>query len=201
MLKDPDFKVVQVCKEDEGVSICSALYCTGHRSLLLMQYTGLLDSVNAIRASAMEGENPVCMMVGMLLKEPGIKATQSKHYGVRIVEPVLDAMGIEHHMIETPDAIAAIVPSIEKAYASEKPVVLLIGTEAKMSVMKRDECLKVLARHRTDEIVVAVFTAAQELLQIAPHELNYTFYGLDGPGFLARTRACAGEAGQARYPP
>ncbi len=49
-------------------------------------------------------------------------------------------------------------------------------------VMKRDECLKVLARHRTGEIVVPVYKAAQEWLQIAPHDLNYTFTGAMGQG-------------------
>ena len=48
--------------------------------------------------------------------------------------------------------------------------------------MKRDECLKVLARHRTDEIVVAVYKAAQEWLHIAPSDLNYTFTGAMGQG-------------------
>ena len=59
MLCDPDFKVVQVCKEDEGLSICAGLYAAGHRSLLVMQYTGLLDSVNALRGVAKEGKNPI----------------------------------------------------------------------------------------------------------------------------------------------
>lgn len=49
-------------------------------------------------------------------------------------------------------------------------------------MMKRDECLKVLARHRRDEIVVAVYTAAQEWIHIAPSELNYTFTGAMGQG-------------------
>ena len=49
MLVDPELRVVQICKEDEGVSICSGLYAAGQRALLLMQYTGLLDSVNAGR--------------------------------------------------------------------------------------------------------------------------------------------------------
>src|SRR5436309_16028337 len=66
ILRDPDFKVVQVCKEDEGVSICSGLSAAGHRSVLMMQYTGLLDSVNSLRGVAMEGEIPVCMIVGLL---------------------------------------------------------------------------------------------------------------------------------------
>ena len=49
-------------------------------------------------------------------------------------------------------------------------------------MMKRDECLKVLARHRTDEIVVAVYQAAQEWIHISPSELNYTFTGAMGQG-------------------
>jgi sulfopyruvate decarboxylase subunit alpha len=129
ILRDPDFKVVQVCKEDEGVSICSGLYCAGHRALLLIQYTGLLDSINALRGVAVEGRNPVCMMVGLLGKEPGFPPTQSKRYGLRIVEPILDAMGIQHHLIETMEDVAKIVPSVEHAYSLSAPVVLLIGRE------------------------------------------------------------------------
>lgn len=49
-------------------------------------------------------------------------------------------------------------------------------------MMKRDECLKVLARHRTDEIVVAVYMAAQEWIHISPSDLNYTFTGAMGQG-------------------
>ena len=49
-------------------------------------------------------------------------------------------------------------------------------------MMKRDQCLKVLARHRTNEIVVAVYQAAQEWLHISPSDLNYTFTGAMGQG-------------------
>lgn len=129
LMKDPDLRVVQVCKEDEGVSICSGLYCTGQRSLLLMQYTGLLDSINALRAVGMEGQNPVCMMVGLLGKEPGIKPTESKRYGLRIVEPILDAMGIEHHLLEDSRDSEKISPAVGRAYTRSAPVALLIGRE------------------------------------------------------------------------
>lgn len=129
MMQDPELRVVQICKEDEGVSICSGLYAAGQRALLLMQYTGLLDSVNALRGVAVEGQNPVCMMVGLLNKEPGVPPSQSKRYGVRIVEPVLDAMEIEHHWIEAPADADHIVPAIDRAYARLLPVVMLIGRE------------------------------------------------------------------------
>jgi sulfopyruvate decarboxylase TPP-binding subunit len=129
ILRDPDFKVVQVCKEDEGISICSGLFSAGHRSLMMMQYTGLLDSVNALRGVAIEGENPVCLLVGLLGKEPGVAPTESKKYGVKIIEPILDAMGIEHHWVEESADTRKIVPAIEKAYADTRPMAVLIGRE------------------------------------------------------------------------
>ena len=47
-------------------------------------------------------------------------------------------------------------------------------------MMKRDACLKVLARHRTDEIVVAVYRAAFEWKVISPSPLNYVAVGAMG---------------------
>jgi sulfopyruvate decarboxylase subunit beta len=129
LLKDPDMRVVQVCKEDEGISICSGLFAAGHRSVMMMQMTGLLDSVNALRGVAVEGSNPVCMIVGLLGKEPGVAPTESKKYGVRIVEPVLDAMEIEHQLVEDAADVEKIVPAIDVASDRQAPVVLLIGRE------------------------------------------------------------------------
>jgi sulfopyruvate decarboxylase subunit beta len=49
-------------------------------------------------------------------------------------------------------------------------------------MIKRDEMLKVFARQRKDEIVVAVYMAAQEITHISPNDLNYTFTGAMGQG-------------------
>jgi phosphonopyruvate decarboxylase len=49
-------------------------------------------------------------------------------------------------------------------------------------MMKRDDMLKTFARQRKDEIVVAVYMAAQEITHIAPNDLNYTFIGAMGQG-------------------
>jgi hypothetical protein len=69
------------------------------------------------------------MMVGLLGKEPGVQPTQSRRYGLRIVEPILDAMNIKHHLIEDGADAAGIVPAVENAYACSAPVALLIGGE------------------------------------------------------------------------
>ena len=122
-----DPRLIRVCKEDEGVGICGGLAHCGRRALLLIQQTGMLDSINAIRGVAVEYRLPIPMMVGLLEKEPGVPPPRSKRYGVRIVEPILDAMGILYHEIEQQPHVAKIAPAIEEAYAKSQPVVLLIG--------------------------------------------------------------------------
>lgn len=124
---ETDPRLIRICKEDEGVAICAGLAYTGKRGLLLIQQTGLLDSINAVRGVAVEYQLPICMMVGLLEKEVGVPPRQSKKYGVRIVEPILEAMGIEYHEIEQQADVAKIRPAIDDAYARSKPVVLLIG--------------------------------------------------------------------------
>jgi sulfopyruvate decarboxylase TPP-binding subunit len=120
-------RLIRICKEDEGVGICAGLAHTGKRALLLIQQTGMLDSINAIRGVAVEYALPVCMMVGLLEKEPDVRPRDSKRYGVRIVEPILDAMGITYHEIEEDADVAKIRPAIDEAYKTSRPVVLLIG--------------------------------------------------------------------------
>jgi len=124
---DPALRLVRVCKEDECIGIASGLHYSDKRALTLIQYTGFLDSLNAIRAVAVEYKQPICMMVGLLGHEPERLPTESGRYGVRIIEPICDAMGIPHHLISQDSDVAKIKPAIEKAYADSFPVALLIG--------------------------------------------------------------------------
>ena len=129
LVEDKRFRLIRVCKEDEGVSICAAMSMCEKRSLLLIQYTGLLDSINALRAAGCEYRMPVCIMAGLLAKEPGVAPTKSKSFGVRIVEPILDAMSIPHALLEDMGDERHIHPAIDQAYASSYPTALLIGRQ------------------------------------------------------------------------
>jgi sulfopyruvate decarboxylase subunit alpha len=124
---DTDFRLVRVCKEDECVGIASGLTYSDKRALILIQYTGFLDSLNAIRAVAVEYQQPIVMMVGLLGHEPERPPSQSGRYGVRIIEPICDAMGIPHLTISEDAHVARIKPAIDKAYADSFPVAMLIG--------------------------------------------------------------------------
>ena len=122
-------RLIRVCKEDEGVSICAAMSYNNTRSVLLMQQTGLLDSLNAIRAIGVDYGLPVVMLVGLQGKEPHLPPDRSTSFGVRIVRPILDVMGIEHSVVETDRDVDAIEHGIEVAYAESRPRVFLIGRE------------------------------------------------------------------------
>src|SRR3979411_2569938 len=52
--RDPELKLIRVCKEDECIGIASGLSYCDKRALALIQYTGFLDSINAISGIAGE---------------------------------------------------------------------------------------------------------------------------------------------------
>ena len=124
--RDPQLRLIRVCKEDEGVSICSGLGYAGVPALLLMQHTGLLDSLNCIRGVAMEYEFGLCVIVGLQGMEPDREPPQSDKYGVRIVEPVLDAMNIAHGRLAVRGDEARIPQAFQRARASRRPFVFLV---------------------------------------------------------------------------
>ncbi len=127
MARDPAFRLIRVCKEDECIGIASGLFYAGRRALTLIQYTGFLDSINAIRGIAVEYSQPICMMIGLLGHDPEMTPRESPRYGVRIIEPILDDMGIAHHLISLDRDVEKIRPAIDKAYRDSQPVALLIG--------------------------------------------------------------------------
>ena len=125
--KDPDFQLIRVCKEDEGVSICAALSYSNTRALLLMQQTGLMDSLNAIRAIAMDYHLPVCMMVGLQGKAANETILESASYGVRVIPPILDVMALNYIDIDSNADTNNISPAIDNAYATGDALCFLVG--------------------------------------------------------------------------
>lgn len=123
---DDAFRLIRVCKEDECIGIAAGLAYGDRRAVALIQYTGFLYAMNAIRAMV-QYRQPIVMMVGLLGKEPGLAPTESKKYGVRIIEPIIDVLGIARHLIETDDDLPVVTRAIDDAYGNSRPVALLLG--------------------------------------------------------------------------
>jgi sulfopyruvate decarboxylase subunit alpha len=122
-----DPPIIRLAREDEGIGIASGLSYCGKRALLMMQYTGLLDSVNALRAVSLDYKLPLAMMVGLLGHDPEKPPHESPRYGVRVVTPILDAMGVEHHTLYDDRDLGKIRTAIDNAYHESKPVAILVA--------------------------------------------------------------------------
>jgi len=118
---------IRVCKEDEGVSLCTALSYCGKRALLMMQQTGMYDSINAIRAIASGYGHPVCMLIGLQGAEPDEDPRQSEKHIVRCALPSMDAIEVEHELLQHDADTRKIRPAVERAYQNSTPVALFVG--------------------------------------------------------------------------
>ena len=127
LARDPALRHVRVCKEDEGIAICAGLSFCGRRGLMMMQSTGMYDSVNAIRSVAVEYGLPICMLIGLQGALADEDPRESPKHIVRVAQPVLDALGVSHHLLQYADDVARIRPAIDHAFAESRPVALLVG--------------------------------------------------------------------------
>jgi hypothetical protein len=68
------------------------------------------------------------MIVGLLGKTPGVEPEKNSKYSVRIVPPVLRAMGVDHLCLESDKDIPDMVRHINEAYERSRPLVVLLGS-------------------------------------------------------------------------
>jgi len=63
LLKDSSIKIIQVCRESEGVSICSGLTYGGKTSALLCSYKGLYNSLDSLLGVALKTQASFLLLV------------------------------------------------------------------------------------------------------------------------------------------
>lgn len=124
--RENNFRLVNVCKEDEGVSICAGMSYAGKRAVLLMQHTGFLDSINAVRVMGMDYQLPIVMMIGLQGLEEDRVPSESAQNGVRIVEPILKSMDIRYLILNDDSGSLEISQAIDSAYRAPHPLAFLI---------------------------------------------------------------------------
>ncbi len=124
---DSDLRLVQVCKEDEGVSICAGLSYCEKRAILLMQHTGFLDSINAIQSIGVNYQLPVIMLIGLQGLEAGQPLAECENLGVRLMEPMIQAMGLDYTILDREPDAAGLTAIIKACYANSKPHAFLFG--------------------------------------------------------------------------
>jgi sulfopyruvate decarboxylase TPP-binding subunit len=127
---DAGIQVVRAATEDEGVAICAGLIVAGRRPLLQIQHAGLYACVNNLRGIGLDGAFPIVMLVGLLGRDPARAPRENFGSMVRLAEPLLDALTIPYHLLETTVDLPQLAQAYGEAEVCGGPVAVLLGEES-----------------------------------------------------------------------
>lgn len=120
------FTVFQLAREEEGLGIAAGAWMGGKRSILLMQTSGFATVPNALASLIVACQIPAIMMIS----ERGALGDHQVGQAIvcRTMRPVLESLGIDHHVITRLDETTFIVEqAIQQAVATQAPVALILS--------------------------------------------------------------------------
>jgi sulfopyruvate decarboxylase subunit alpha len=122
---DPGMRHIPVTREEEGVGICAGAYLGGMRPVLLMQNSGLGNSINALASLDLLYGIPLLMVISHRGLE-GEQIVGQVPMG-QLTEPLLEAMGIPAHVLDRGgDAGAVIERAWDGSLRERRPAAVLI---------------------------------------------------------------------------
>lgn len=129
--QDCAFSTYSVTREEEGVGIAAGINLAGKRSALLLQVTGLGNSLNAIGSLALAQRIPLLLIVS---ERGGLNETVSTQLPLgRAIPRMLDALGVSHHALRPTDPVESVIAgAIETAFISRTTVAVRLTPELSM---------------------------------------------------------------------
>jgi sulfopyruvate decarboxylase TPP-binding subunit len=123
-------RLINCANENQTVTVAAGLTIGGKRPILMMQNQGLYNCINTLRAVCLDAHIPMVLMVGQFGREYanfGQPSTQSRRTMVRIMEPLLDAIGVPFHCLDNEADLVKMDKAFEQAEALRTAVVLLVS--------------------------------------------------------------------------
>jgi sulfopyruvate decarboxylase subunit alpha len=121
----PDIRATLATREEEAMGIAAGLYLGGARPALMMQSSGLGNTLNALGSLLVAYQIPTLFIVSMR-GDPGEWNSAQVPMG-RAVVPVLHAFGIQYTMIfHSQEAEEAIRSAASLAFGTRQPAACLL---------------------------------------------------------------------------
>ena len=128
MEADPHFHVVTLAREEEGIGILTGAYLGGTRGALLLQASGLGNTINALGSLAIPYQIPFPILIsqrGSLYEHNVVQVASGK-----AATPILEALGMQvFDMVEPSDVRVMVERGTRQAIVSRKPVGITITTQ------------------------------------------------------------------------
>jgi sulfopyruvate decarboxylase TPP-binding subunit len=121
------FTLVPVCREGESIAIAAGLIMGGKRPVVLIQSTGLYESGDSVRGLGLDLRLPLLLMIGYR-GYPG-RGRPPADSAARFLEPILDAWGIPHYIVDSDATCHHISEAYQQAQDTSHPVAVLMGKE------------------------------------------------------------------------
>ena len=122
----PQIRATIATREEEAFGIAAGLYLGGVRPAVMLQSSGLGNSINALASLNAAFDIPVLMLITMRGGDGEWNPTQ--HPMGRAVRPILDSLAIPHLTIESGDRAASAVREMgDRAYTSRRPAACLLA--------------------------------------------------------------------------
>ncbi len=121
---------VTCCNEDQAVVVSAGLRIGGKNPIVVLQNQGFHACVNATRAVGLDAQIPIVFLIGQFGREFsnfGEDTARSRARIVRLVDPIAEALGIPHWLIETESDLAYIDEAFTVALGQKRPVALVVG--------------------------------------------------------------------------
>lgn len=125
---DPFFRLTAVHREEEAVGIATGLFLGGQRSAMLIQNTGLGNSLNALASLAMAYKIPFPVVIS-LRGELGEFNPAQLVMG-RGVRGCLEALGIQHFTLSREDEVDVVVDgALKTCFTAQEPLAILLSAQ------------------------------------------------------------------------
>ena len=102
---DGSVEHVPLCREEEGIGICTGAYLVGKKCALIMQNRGLFNSVNGIVSTLIQYQVPLLL----LIYYAGDLGDRTFSTTGAATEPVLNALGIRSYILREPDEVKDLI--------------------------------------------------------------------------------------------
>lgn len=124
--KEPRWKHVRLCREEEGVGICAGAYMAGRKPALVMQNGGLMNSVNGLVTTSLQFEIPTLLVV---YYAGDINTRYFSTVG-HMTEPILNALSIRYYVLREREGVKKIIAGAAVlAWDSRRPVAVLLNRD------------------------------------------------------------------------
>lgn len=123
-------RVLNTCSENQCVTVGAGLTIGGRKPILMMQNQGLYNCINTLRAVCLDAHVPLVFLVGQFGREfanIGQDPNQSRRTMVRIMEPMLQAIGVPFLRLDTDADLPRMDEAYSMAQTRRNAVVLIVG--------------------------------------------------------------------------